>query len=95
MNPYSNFSSADLILRDVLAIERTALANERTLLSYLRTGMALLIAGVTGSHYFSEERWVVLSIIGAAAGVAIVILGIIRFLVVWKRLAGLWPKKNS
>ncbi|MGD8587651.1 MAG: DUF202 domain-containing protein [Chromatiales bacterium] len=36
-----------LILRDVLAIDRTRLANERTLLSWVRTAVMLLVSGVT------------------------------------------------
>ena len=55
-SPYAKFDSADLILRDELAIDRTLLANERTLLAYLRSGVALLIAGVSIIH-FSQEGW--------------------------------------
>jgi putative membrane protein len=55
-NPYTQFFSADLILRDQLAIDRTLLANERTLLSYLRSGVALFIAGISIIH-FSHEAW--------------------------------------
>jgi putative membrane protein len=55
-NPYTQFDSADLILRDQLAIDRTLLANERTLLSYLRSGVALFIAGLSIIH-FSHEAW--------------------------------------
>jgi len=35
-----------LILRDVLALERTRLANERTLLSYARTSLYLIVGGI-------------------------------------------------
>ncbi|BBP05817.1 hypothetical protein TPL01_07240 [Sulfuriferula plumbiphila] len=53
---YSRFETAELILRDQLAIDRTLLANERTFLSYLRSGVALLIAGVSIIH-FSHQGW--------------------------------------
>lgn len=55
-NLYSKFDSAELILRDQLAIDRTLLANERTLLSYLRSGVALFIAGISIVH-FAHEGW--------------------------------------
>jgi len=53
---YSRFETANLILRDELAIDRTLLANERTLLSYLRSAVALVIAGVSIIH-FSHQAW--------------------------------------
>ena len=37
----------DLLLRENLAIERTAMAIERTFLSYLRTSLYFSIAGIT------------------------------------------------
>jgi putative membrane protein len=42
--PYSN---GKLILRDVLAVDRTRLANERTLLAWLRTALMELVSGIT------------------------------------------------
>lgn len=48
--------SNDLILRDLLAIDRTILANERTILAYLRTMLALLAAGGSLIH-FVEATW--------------------------------------
>ncbi len=37
----------DLILREKLAIERTAMANDRTFLSFVRTSLYFAIAGIT------------------------------------------------
>lgn len=73
-SPYGRFDSADLILRDELAIDRTLLANERTLLAYLRSGVALLIAGVSIIH-FSQESWF------WAVGIACIPTGIITGIV--------------
>ena len=37
--PYSRFRREEMILRDLLARERTVLSNERTLLAYIRTAI--------------------------------------------------------
>ena len=44
--PYAGHGN-QLILRDVLAIDRTRLANERTLLAWFRTALMLFVTGVT------------------------------------------------
>ncbi len=41
---------SDLILRDVLAIERTKLASERTFLAYFRSSVFFLATGVSIIH---------------------------------------------
>ena len=51
---YRRFASADLTLRDLLAVDRTVLANERTLLGYVRTTLAFLAAGFTLLHLFES-----------------------------------------
>jgi len=78
-SPYSKFDSADLILRDELAIDRTLLANERTLLAYLRSGVALLIAGVTIIH-FSQAGWFwAVGIACLPAGIITGVIGMARY----------------
>jgi putative membrane protein len=77
--PYSKFDSSKLILRDKLALDRTALANERTLLAYLRSGVALLIAG-TSIMNFSQEDW--FRLVGIACipiGIITGIIGVVRY----------------
>ncbi len=78
-NPYKRFESAELILRDELAIDRTLLANERTLMAYLRSGVALVIAGASIMH-FADAAWFwllgLLCLPGAAGCIA---LGIQRY----------------
>lgn len=61
-NPYSHFDREKLILRDVLAADRTVLANERTFLAYIRTALTLLVSGVTfikflGSVWLEVLGW--------------------------------------
>jgi len=72
--PYNRFAPDDLILRDLLAIDRTILANERTLLSYCRTVLAMLAAGATLIH-FIDAVWALVTGVAFIAG-AIVVLGI-------------------
>ncbi len=78
-NPYTQFDSAELILRDQLAIDRTLLANERTLMSYLRSGVALFIAGVSIIHFSHEIWFTVTGFICLPCGVITVWFGTQRF----------------
>jgi putative membrane protein len=76
-----------LILRDVLAIDRTRLANERTLLAWLRTGLMLSVSGVTLIKLF--EGLPLLEITGYAlipCGFFAVAFGLYRFLHVRARI---------
>ncbi len=50
--PCEDHDSAQLILREHLAIDRPTLANERTLLAHIRTAIALLAAGVPFIQFF-------------------------------------------
>lgn len=78
-SPYSKFESADLILRDELAIDRTLLANERTLLAYLRSGVALLIAGVTIIHFAQGGWFWTVGLACLPTGIVTGIVGIARY----------------
>ena len=44
-NYYAEYKD-EMILRDVLAIDRTILANERTFLSYIRAFLNFIIGGI-------------------------------------------------
>jgi putative membrane protein len=80
ISPYAG-RAQQLILRDVLAIDRTRLANERTLLSWIRTALMLLVSGVTLLKLF--KGILVMEVIGAAlipAGFFIAGLGVRRYL---------------
>lgn len=74
----------ELILRDLLAIERTKMANERTFLAYFRTSVALFGAGVgiVELDYFQEYR--ILGFILLAVAVLTLIIGTIRIFQVKK-----------
>jgi putative membrane protein len=79
-SPYAG-RGQQLILRDVLAIDRTRLANERTLLSWIRTALMLLVSGVTLLKLF--EGVLVMEVLGAVlipAGILTAGLGVRRYL---------------
>jgi len=70
----------DLILRDLLALDRTILANERTLLAWIRTALSIIVAGV-GFIKFFEIR--LISAIGYGLlplGGVIFAVGVLRFI---------------
>jgi len=79
-NPYKRFQHKELILRDELAIDRTLLANERTVLAYLRGALTLFIAGVTFLHFFDTGMLLYIGIFCILLGLAIGILGVLRYL---------------
>ena len=83
-NPYERFQSGDLILRDELAVDRTALANERTLLSYIRTGLALGVTGAGAIKFFGSLIAVLLGWCFVVLALVVVGLGVSRF----RRVAG-------
>jgi putative membrane protein len=88
-NPYHRFRADQLILRDLLAVDRTALANERTLLAYLRTAFALLIAGVSFiklEFFQSDISVVVLGWVCLPVGVVVAIVGIWRYVVMYRNI---------
>jgi putative membrane protein len=91
--PYSKFDPDQMILRDHLAYDRTVLANERTLLSYLRTSIALFASGGTLLKLLPEEPMMVkLGIVLLSLGLVAVVVGIIRFTQVKKRIGVAYDK---
>ena len=77
----------DTEIRDTLALERTRLANERTFLAYIRTGLALLAASAVLFQFFSTlHSHVVVAWLLAIGGILILVVGLVRFMIVRKRL---------
>lgn len=72
-------NSKELILRDLLALERTKLANERTLFSYIRTSLYLLTAGIGILQIDSISRLDGLAWICIVSGILLFFAGFIRF----------------
>jgi putative membrane protein len=76
----------DIILRDVLALDRTKLANSRTLLSFIRTSLYLVVSGlaVMNVKVLEEIRftgWILI-----AASLLALITGIVNYFVFKRKI---------
>jgi len=79
--PYSRFVTEKLILRDLLAIDRTILANERTFLAYVRTALTLLVSGVGVIGLFQDSSvFLTIGITFIIVSSLVFVLGLIKFL---------------
>ncbi|MBT3266222.1 DUF202 domain-containing protein [Candidatus Poribacteria bacterium] len=79
-SPYDGVGDEKLILRDHLAVDRTALSNERTFLSYIRTSLTLVVAGISFTKFF-DALWI--EIVGwsfIAAAIPLMAFGIYRYM---------------
>lgn len=72
--------------RTQMAMERTELANSQTLLSYFRTAIGALAAGIGMFEFVSNEKVIMLGICLMTLAPIIAVFGIIRYLVVRKKL---------
>lgn len=79
-SPYARFDRESLILRDILAVDRTIMANTRTFLSYVRTALTLFIAGVTFIHFFQPRILFLIGWIFVPVSGAVLILGAIYYI---------------
>jgi putative membrane protein len=86
-NPYSRFEQADLILRDVLAADRTVLANERTFLAYMRTALTLFVSGVTLVKFIDNTYLEILGWLFIPVGIFTFFYGLRRYRKMYQRLA--------
>ena len=78
-SPYSGYSKKDLMLTDLLAVDRTILANERNLLAYIRTSLGFLIAGATLIHFFKILLLQITGWVLIPLGFIILLVGIKRY----------------
>lgn len=76
---YLEFTHQEMILRDYLALERTAMANERTLLSYVRTMIGVIAVGGTFIKLFEGWFFVLTGWFLISLGGLILILGFVRY----------------
>ena len=73
--------------RTDLAYERTALTNSQTFLAYARTAIATFAAGIGMFEFVSNDAIVKTGIALMAASPIIMIIGIVHFFVVRKRIS--------
>ena len=86
---------SELILRDLLAIERTKLANERTFLAYFRSSIFFLATGVSIIHinFFSEVNFLGWSFV--AISPLLLTIGLVRLIKVRKSVSKMVEKAAS
>ncbi|WP_105616986.1 DUF202 domain-containing protein [Vallitalea okinawensis] len=80
------FERESLILRDLLATDRTFLANERTFLAYVRTALSIIAAG---AGFIKLFEILIIQYIGyflLPLGFIIGIIGVVRFIKVNREL---------
>ena len=87
--PYGDRSPEELILRDILAADRTSLANERTFLAYIRTALTLVIGGISFLQFFPQGIVHVVGWLFIPAGVAAFVVGLLRYLRTRRLLKGM------
>jgi len=69
----------DLILRERLALQRTAMANDTTLLSFIRTSLYFSIAGISVNNLLHLQYGVLLEIAFWTLSLLILFIGILKY----------------
>jgi putative membrane protein len=91
-NPYSLFTSSELILRDQLAIDRTVLANKRTFLAYVRTALAFLVVGGSLVKFFDSIPAIATGYVFILFAAGFLFIGIRRYRIVQRQIAAVRRK---
>ncbi|MGB0177222.1 MAG: DUF202 domain-containing protein [Owenweeksia sp.] len=76
----------NIILRDFLALERTTLANERTLFAYIRTSLYLILGGIALLQLKEFNHLIWLGYTSFAISLILIIYGIVRYIVLKRKL---------
>lgn len=74
-----NNINIDLILRERLAIERTAMGNDRTLLAFIRTALYFSIAGISVNSLLKVTYGIAIEILFWVIALIILVIGIIKY----------------
>jgi len=78
-DPYTEFTRADMILRDWLALDRTVLANKRTFLAYARTSIALIALGIAFVKLIDRRFFEISGFILMGIGMVVFVIGLREF----------------
>lgn len=78
-----------MILRDHLALERTALANERTLLAYVRTMIGVVAVGGSIVKLFQGWHFIALGWLIMGSGMVLLVIGFNRYIRIESMLASI------
>lgn len=81
-------------VRTEMAFSRTELANSQTLLSYIRTAIAVFAAGIGMFEFLRDPTIVQLGIIVMAVSPVILVVGIVHFFIVRKKIKG-WQETSA
>lgn len=87
-NPYRDYTPEQMILRDHLALDRTALASERTFLSYVRTALGLFSSGIACVKFILDSPLIyVAGMVMLVAAPIVFIYGLVRFTTIRDKLS--------
>jgi putative membrane protein len=79
MNELDKNINKDLILREMLALQRTELANHSTLLAFVRTALYFLVAGLSLRSLFKLENSLMIEVLFFIISSSILIIGILNY----------------
>ncbi|MGZ8556981.1 MAG: DUF202 domain-containing protein [Chitinophagaceae bacterium] len=74
-----NIRNKDLILRERLALERTAMANDTTLLAFIRTSLYFSIAGMSVNRLLNISYGLLAEIVFWVMALFILVIGLIKY----------------
>ena len=78
-NTENNNINKDLILRERLALQRTAMSNDTTLLSFIRTALYFSVAGLSVNTILNVHYGVWIEIVFWVIALFILAIGLIRY----------------
>jgi putative membrane protein len=84
-----------LILRDILAIDRTKMANNRTLLAFVRTSIYFFASAVAINHVEKLEDYTLVGRLFTIISVLLLVIGIANYFVHRKKINKLYNTKED